>query len=82
MSVARIESIMLHFTLTSIFECTMYKSSCLRGPMREEHGLDMRTEDPTSLKSEASRPPPGSYEAVVLHSLFPHCSFALFLRGP
>lgn len=47
-----------------------------------EEGAWSGHEDPTSLKSEASHPPPGSYEAVVLHSLFPHCSLALFLRGP
>lgn len=39
-------------------------------------------EDRISLKSEASHPPPGGYEAVVLCSLFPSSSFVLFLQGP
>lgn len=46
-----------------------------------EGGAWSGREDPTSLKSEASHHPRGSSEAVVLRSLFPHCSFVLFIQG-
>lgn len=74
MSVAGIESIILHFTLTSIFECTMDYTVPLSS-RSHEGGAWSGHEDPTSPKSEVSHRPPGMSSIPSSHTVPLRCSF-------